>query len=270
MKLKKIFLILVLFFVGLINIKAIDYNENDYEKYEKAYRIIAALNYYHNNSAAFGDNGTESNNILTDAKSKFIPADNNVDLIDLYKSVSDGSSGALANKICNAAGLDNDGTYINELAKYDSLAGMMKYALNYLKNYAKGLDKNSGQNTFIDMYNDVVDRTKVSYSTFCDYLENHKGISYYVQMALRLISYVALALAVILGALDFIRAITSQDDAALTKAFQSFVKRLIAAALVFLSYLIVQLIMGLVTSIPYYNAESLDICEQLKIGGFKK
>ena len=82
-------------------------------------------------------------------------------------------------------------------------------------------------------------------------------------MALNVVTYAALALGIFLGVLDFIKAIASQEDAALPKAFQSFMKRVAAIALIFLSGVIVTIIINIVP-INGVNRDAA-ICEQFNL-----
>lgn len=61
-----------------------------------------------------------------------------------------------------------------------------------------------------------------------------------INWVLNLIKYAGAALVIILGAADFLKAVLSDEDNASKKAFEKFVKRLIAAVLLFLLPLLIQ------------------------------
>lgn len=306
MKLRKILLVLIVMVLGVSVVKANNSDERTkitttYPYYENVYRMIGAISYYHDRSASFDGTETKSaEDVWTDAMTKFGTLDKSNVLKTAYNDLRNSTPGSnnsqeFVRAIMAASGLDNICTTTNEatteawceqakrsrdayrdqLASFESLASMFKYAKNTLSgmvnNYKKlaAQDKMEVDSSFISRYENTITATIETYTNFCDKLKDSPGIAYYLNMALRLVSYAALALAVILGALDFTKAITSQDDAALTKAFQSFVKRLVAVALIFMTYVIVQLVMGLVDSIPNYEASNSEICEELKIGGLK-
>lgn len=77
---------------------------------------------------------------------------------------------------------------------------------------------------------------------------------------LDLIKYGGAVLAIVLGAVDFLRAVLSDEDNANKKAFERFVKRIIAAVLLFLLPLIIQLLFTTlnnpVIEIPGFNVDS--------------
>lgn len=70
-----------------------------------------------------------------------------------------------------------------------------------------------------------------------------KEIIKYIKDALKLLRWGALALMIILGTLDFIKAAATDDQDALKKAWQNFIKRLIAVIILFLLPLLVELIL---------------------------
>ena len=300
MKLKKISLVLIVMILGISIVRADSSDEitkikTTYPHYEMAYKMIGAISFYHEKSANFdGSKAKSSEEIWTEAMTKFGTRDKSNELKTAYNNLRNSTSGSNNSQefvriIMKESGLDNicttetwceqakrsRDTYRDQLASLGNLVSMLKYAKNTLSGMINNYKKLAAQdnievdNNFISGYENTITTTIDTYNNFCDKLKDSSGIAYYLNMALRLVSYAALALAVILGALDFTKAITSQDDAALTKAFQSFVKRLVAVALIFMTYVIVQLVMGLVDSIPNYEASNSEICEELKIGGLK-
>lgn len=67
----------------------------------------------------------------------------------------------------------------------------------------------------------------------------------FIYNILKWLKYIAPVLVIILGIIDFIRALAAQDDDAMKKAQGRFVKRLIAAALLFLLPLIIDYILNI-------------------------
>ena len=73
--------------------------------------------------------------------------------------------------------------------------------------------------------------------------------------AFNIIKYVGSSLAILLGAFDFFKAVLSDEDKATNKAAQKFLKRLIAAALIFLLPLIIQFVLNNI-EIEGFNANA--------------
>ena len=72
------------------------------------------------------------------------------------------------------------------------------------------------------------------------------AIKEYITQALRLIRWIGLVLMIILGVLDFTKAVASDDQEAVKKAWQKVIKRLIAVIILFLLPMLVELILDLV------------------------
>lgn len=72
-----------------------------------------------------------------------------------------------------------------------------------------------------------------------------ESIRTYILQALKLIRWVGLAAMVILGVLDFTKAVASDDQDALKKAWGNFTKRLIAVIILFLIPMLIELILYL-------------------------
>ena len=70
-----------------------------------------------------------------------------------------------------------------------------------------------------------------------------ESIKNYIMDALNLIRWVSLALMIVLGTLDFVKAAASDDQDALKKAWQNFIKRLIAVIILFLLPILVEFIL---------------------------
>lgn len=81
-----------------------------------------------------------------------------------------------------------------------------------------------------------------------------------VNWFLNLIKYAGTALAIILGAADFLKAVLSDEDNASKKAFGKAIKRIIAAILLFLLPLLIQLLFTAIDNpviqIPGFNVDS--------------
>lgn len=73
-----------------------------------------------------------------------------------------------------------------------------------------------------------------------------ESIRKWINNILNIIKYVALALVIALGALDFMKAAGSGEADAMKKAGQSFIKRLVAVVVLFLVPVIVELILNLI------------------------
>lgn len=73
-----------------------------------------------------------------------------------------------------------------------------------------------------------------------------QAVKEYITQALRLIRWIGLVLMIILGVLDFTKAVASDDQEAVKKAWQKVIKRLIAVIILFLLPMLVELILDLV------------------------
>ncbi len=308
-KLTKIFLVLIIAFAFIANVKADDNADKasdvytDYPVYEKVYKAIGAISYYHDHAAVFDEQdlgtNTDGTRRTVDDKLKevwdtaigsgmFNIASDSSALMNAYalykQAVKEGTSNApFVDAIIAIAGTPTKdaakySNFQKQLREFSTLASMFKYAKDTLSGQIRTIKNlcNSSATPSddcglgaIQRYEELMDKTLNTYSSFCDKLEDSPGIAHYLKSALQLVSYAALALAVILGALDFIKAITSQDDAALTKAFQAFVKRIVAVALIFMTYVIVETVLGLITYVPGTQASQLEVCEQIRLGALK-
>lgn len=107
----------------------------------------------------------------------------------------------------------------------------------------------------IDTNHDSIDITK---NMGCAVLSDK--IKDKINWALNLIKYGGAALVIILGSVDFLKATLSDEDNASKKAFEKFIKRLIAAILLFLLPLLIQLLFTTVNNpvikIPGFNVDS--------------
>ena len=285
MRFKKLFLILFMIFIGLTFVSAaddgerlIDISNNLFPNYQKLYKIIAAEEYYDANAVSF--RGQRSDRELVSIWDEAIRKFELVDIIDsgtlaaLYDTHT--SAESFARMSMEKAGLETiseeNSNFLTEMAEKTTLLELLQLCRNKLRNLSveyKNIAERSGDlsnsELLVNEFEETVDIIDSHFTDLCDFIEKNQGVKYYIERILKILGYVALALAVILGALDFIKAISSNDDAALKKAFQSFVRRLIAVALVFLTYVIVQIIISLVPTIPNYGANNA-LCESFRTG----
>ena len=91
---------------------------------------------------------------------------------------------------------------------------------------------------------DIPDDDKDNYISNCETIP--KVITEYIEQALRVIRWIGLVLMIILGVLDFTKAVASDDQEAVKKAWQKVIKRLIAVIILFLLPMLVELILDLV------------------------
>lgn len=88
-----------------------------------------------------------------------------------------------------------------------------------------------------------------------------KAIKNYIMQALKLIRWGGLVLMIVLGTLDFVKASASDDQDAIKKAGQNFIKRLIAVIILFLLPLLVELILFIVGKIGFNFGECYKVSE---------
>lgn len=125
------------------------------------------------------------------------------------------------------------------------------------------LDSNDGWELIITSDYDEAkssgERIYVGNSTIDNDKENNKqkvencevipdAVEEYIVEALKLIRWGGLALMIVLGVLDFVKAAAADDQDALKKAWQSFIKRLIAVIILFLLPMIVEILMEFINS----------------------
>lgn len=279
MKIKKIILIIFLMVIGIKGVSATDCNYNDYDNLARAYRDLAVLSYYHTladksmtdtEKAAILNNDSPVKSIM-DANDKDANYYIN-DLYNIYKTAgvyNTGNSG-LAYQLLNqkySLSCDDVAEIYNKTASnvnntIDYLWGEVAFVTEYVA--GKTQDGTPGGTDHKDDFNTLEASTSISFEGLCDYLASHKGISKFIETALNIVTYAALALGVILGVLDFIQAIASHDDAALNKAAQKFFKRVVAIVLIFLSSFIVSMIVNIV-SINGVDRSNI-ICDEFDLG----
>ena len=83
--------------------------------------------------------------------------------------------------------------------------------------------------------------------------------AYYISFAFRLMKYIGIVLLLALSIIDFVKAVTSQDNDQLKKATGTTLKRLIACIVIFLLPVLIDLIM------VYTNEEALSKCKTVDI-----
>lgn len=70
--------------------------------------------------------------------------------------------------------------------------------------------------------------------------------AYYLNMALKVMKYMGIILAIVFSTIDFIKAITSQDKDLLKKATTTSVKRALYAVLIFFLPTLINFVLGLI------------------------
>ena len=254
---KKILLAILVSFIGLFSVQAEEITQNEpLENLEKAkgvYYDMVILNCYdlnlRNNASLVDENGTTVDPASFcinkfGGNGNIITAENIAGYYEYPNS--------LGNTLLGAHYWSNEALAesLNGNITFDS---KLKNAQAALEAAATNADNVWNTNTYKNEVNDILTKTKASFSNICDYLDAYQGIKNYIKMIFNMVCYGALAAGIILGIMDFIKAIASHEDAALTKAFQSFMKRVIAIALIFLSNVFVTLILNVVQSNPYLN-----------------
>lgn len=88
-----------------------------------------------------------------------------------------------------------------------------------------------------------------------------KAIENYIKQALKLIRWGGLVLMIVLGTLDFVKASAADDQDAIKKAGQNFIKRLIAVIILFLLPILVELILFIAGKIGFNFGECYKVSE---------
>ena len=263
---KKILLAILACFIGIVGIKA-DNNEleklqDDYNKTKGVYCDIAILNCYDIN--LLNKTYTSSERAAEQCLNQFSRGKCNGHIslnkgrINRYYNLGQ-TGGSLGYSLFRDWGFENN----NDYATLMNILNQTNYGINWnsklkaaqatMETAAKALDTNTNGKNYTSDAKDMVSAINVTYASMCEYLKNHQGIKDFVKMIIDIVCYAALAAGIILGIMDFVKAIASHEDAALTKAFQSFMKRVIAIALIFLSNVFVTLILGVVQRNDYLN-----------------
>ncbi len=255
---KKILLAILVSFMGLFNVQAEEIAQNvaldNYTKAKGVYYDMAILNCYdlnlRNNASIVNENGTTVDP-ASFCVNKFGGNGNIVDTGNIESYYKNPNS--LGNRLVGS-GHNWDNTSLAEsLNGNTTFDSKLRNAQAALEAAADNADSAWGGNTYKSAVDDILTSTKTSFNNICDYLDAHQGIRNYIKMIINIVCYGALAAGIILGIMDFVKAIASHEDAALTKAFQSFMKRVIAIALIFLSNVFVTLILNVVQRNEYLD-----------------
>ena len=268
MKIKKIILIIFLMVIGIKGVSAAACDYSHYDDLANVYKDLAVLSYYHT-LADKSMTAAEKEAILNSSSPVSGIMRSDVDYMGLYNiyltnGVYRGGNSSLAYNLLASIQCDD----VVEI--YNKTASNVNNTIDYLwgevafvTEYVAGL-KNDSNNDHKEDFKTLEASTSISFEGLCDYLASHKGISKFIETALNIVTYAALALGVILGVLDFIQAIASHDDAALNKAAQKFFKRVVAIVLIFLSSFIVSMIVNIV-SINGVDRSNI-ICDEFDLG----
>lgn len=252
---KKVLLATLVSFIGLLNVQAVDQNValDNYTKAKGVYYDMAILNCYdlnlRNNASVVNENGT-SVEPASFCVNKFGGNGNIIDTSNIESYYKNPSS--LGNRLVGGYNWSNESLTesLNGNTTFDS---KLRNAQAALEAAADNADSAWGGDKYKNEVNEILSSTKASFNNICDYLDAHQGIKNYIKMIINIVCYGALAAGIILGIMDFVKAIASHEDAALTKAFQSFMKRVIAIALIFLSNVFVTLILNVVQRNEYLD-----------------
>ena len=285
MKVKKILFTIFVFLLGMCIISAEDStattdqsqgsspscSRSDYEFAQQLYLKVSIVSYY--DSLAADIDGVDQNALAVITSDTDITNNSYYDDMDINNLIT---------------------TYVGTGTPYKSIRGLIRALFDGTTRYdtdancpvLHNLKNSSTINTTADLWSEVRSATAsiagtldpapdpsfeewensvaISFSGLCDYLNAHQGLSNFLIDILNIVTYAALALGIFLGVLDFIKAIASQEDAALTKAFQTFIKRVAAIALLFLAGFFVNMIANLVY-IPGVDPENI-VCSQFNLG----
>lgn len=294
---RKIFLIIVLILFGInvvspIQVFAVEScSFEDYQYLEKIYADLSIINYRDMlGEAGDADDGAieGTNGLIVNLKALEV-LEKDYDLDKVYELVNEAYSNGFV-RIYGNSGLLNKlrirhyGNEGNSCYELEQLIGSVTeetkehhgtffVAWSEISNLLNSVAKipncvtetpTTTCTTNEEKFKELSGVAEITFGGFCDYLKSHTGIGNFISKALNIVAYTALTLGVILGILDFIKAIASHDDAALTKAAQQFFKRIAAIVLIFLSGLIVRMVINLVPIIGLDRNNV--ICEQLELG----
>ena len=110
--------------------------------------------------------------------------------------------------------------------------------------YAFGVSTNTNTNSYVQILDgETIDCN--GDNSLLGNVNDEKSVAWLLQKLLNYIKILGPSIAIVLGSLDFIKAIVSSDEENMKKTQKRFVNRLIAAALLFLIPLIVELLLGL-------------------------
>ena len=110
--------------------------------------------------------------------------------------------------------------------------------------YAFGVSTNTNTNSYVQILDgETIDCN--GDNSLLGNVNDEKSVAWLLQKLLNYIKILGPSIAIVLGSLDFIKAIVSSDEENMKKTQKRFVNRLIAAALLFFIHLIVELLLGL-------------------------
>lgn len=278
MKLKKLILVFLVMIIGMGTVSAAcDKTQaaTAYDHMAKVYRILSGLSYYHTMY-----NTTDGSDNLEDLKKDAGFKSLNLEelgiypqtVIDYYNNYfrtngiygHDSLGYFLLNEYVLTGGYTDEcgirnwyDTTVKDAQKINTIDNLWGLVSAKLESLAQAAEKTED-------FKALEKEVAISYEGLCAYLDSHKGIAEFIETALDIVAYAALGLGILLGILDFIKAIASQDDAALKKAFQSFIKRIAAIILIFLANFIVTMVLNFV-AIPGVDRSNI-ICDQFNLG----
>lgn len=110
--------------------------------------------------------------------------------------------------------------------------------------YAFGVSTNTNTNSYVQILDgETIDCN--GDNSLLGNVNDEKSVAWLLQKLLNYIKILGPSIAIVLGSLDFIKAIVSSDEENMKKTQKRFINRLIAAALLFFIPLIVELLLGL-------------------------
>ena len=110
--------------------------------------------------------------------------------------------------------------------------------------YAFGVSTNTNTNSYVQILDgETIDCN--GDNSLLGNVNDEKSVAWLLQKLLNYIKILGPSIAIVLGSLDFIKAIVSSDEENMKKTQKRFGNRLIAAALLFFIHLIVELLLGL-------------------------
>ena len=110
--------------------------------------------------------------------------------------------------------------------------------------YAFGVSTNTNTNSYVQILDgETIDCN--GDNSLLGNVNDEKSVAWLLQKLLNYIKILGPSIAIVLGSLDFIKAIVSSDEENMKKTQKRFVNILIAAALLFFIPLIVELLLGL-------------------------
>ena len=262
MKKIKILLVVITYFIGVAIVKAdnteLEKLQHDYNEAKGLYCDIAILNCYDINllNRTYTSDERAAEQCLNQFSRGKCSGHISLDSKSINSYYDQGQTGSsLGNLLFRDRNLDiNDYKDILSVLNYRGNWNLKLKTVQAMMETAAGkLDTFTIDKAYKNDAESMVSAVNLTYASVCEYLKNHQGIKDFVGMIVDIVCYAALALGIILGIMDFVKAIASHEDAALTKAFQSFVKRVVAIALIFLSNVFVTIILGVVQSNEYLN-----------------